>query len=196
MTSVGLKRVLIVVLHVAVIALCGSVEARAQGFISPMIGFDFGDDSQCPEVDDCEDKNLNVSFGLGVMGDIFGFEEEFSYAQDFFGSAPGFENSVLTLMSNVMLVPNLGPFRPYALIGAGLIKTNVEFTPGSILNIDNNHFGWDVGGGLIILFGDHFGIRGDLRYFHSFRDLEVLDFDLGGTKLDFGRASGGFVFKF
>ena len=66
---------------------------------------------------DCEDKRLNAGVTLGAMGNVFGFEEEFAYAKDFFGSAPGLSSSVLTVMSNVMLIPNVGPVRPYALAG-------------------------------------------------------------------------------
>jgi opacity protein-like surface antigen len=131
------------------------------------------------------------------MGNIFGFEEELAYAKDFFGETPGLDSSVLTLMSNAMLIPNLGPFRPYVLAGVGLIKTHIELTPTDIFSVDNNHFGWDVGGGLMILFGGHFGVRGDLRYFHSFQNFDVAGFQLNGDeKIDFGRAAGAFVFKF
>ena len=42
----------------------------------------------------------------------------------------------------------------------------------------------------------HFGVRGDLRYFHAFQDLEILGIPIADTKLDFGRLSGGVVFKF
>ena len=95
-----------------------------------------------------------------------------------------------------MIVPNLGPVRPYVLGGIGLIKTHVELTPDSIINGDNNHFGWDAGGGLMIFFGDHVGVRGDLRFYHAFDDLELLGVELGTEKLDFGRVAGAVVFKF
>jgi hypothetical protein len=72
-------------------------EARAQGFISPFAGYDFGGDASCPEVTNCEDKRLNAGVALGAMGNVFGFEEEFAYAKDFFGSAPGLSSSVLTV---------------------------------------------------------------------------------------------------
>ena len=95
-----------------------------------------------------------------------------------------------------MLAPKFGPVQPYGLFGLGLIKSNVEFTPSSLLDEDNNNFGWDVGGGLMIFFGDHVGIRGDIRHFHAFQDLSLLAFRLEQTKLDFGRAAGALVFKF
>ena len=112
------------------------------------------------------------------------------------GTAPALSSSVLTLMSNVMLVPNLGPVRPYVLAGIGLIKTHVDLTTASVFTTDNNNLGWDVGGGLILLVGDHVGVRGDLRYFHSFQDLTVLGITLGDSKLNYGRASVGVILKF
>jgi hypothetical protein len=177
-------------------ALLGSTATlSAQGFVSPFLGVNFGGDAQCPELSDCEDKSLNLGVALGVMGPVLGFEEELAYSKDFFGEAPGFSSSVLTLMSNLMVIPDLGPIRPYGLVGLGLIKTHVELTPASVFTTDNNSLGWDIGGGVAIL-GEHVGVRGDIRYFHSFEDLEILGFSLGDTKLDFGRASGAVVFRF
>ena len=170
--------------------------ARAQGFVSPLIGFNFGGDSGCPEITGCEEKRLNAGVSLGVIGSVFGFEEEFAYASNFFGETPGVSSSVLTVMTNVMFVPDIGPIRPYVVGGVGLIKTKIELTPASLLTSDNNHFGWDLGGGVMVFFGEHVGIRGDIRYFHAFQDLELLGFSLGDTKLDFGRAAGALVLKF
>ena len=46
----------------------------------------------------------------------------------------------------------------------------------------------------------HVGIRGDIRYFHSFQILDLANLppglQFGETKLNYGRASGAFVFKF
>ncbi len=171
-------------------------DLRAQGFISPFIGFNFSGDSGCPTISDCDDKRLNVGVAFGTMGNVLGFETEFAYANDFFGSAPAYSSSVLTLMGNLMVVPNFGPVRPYALVGLGLIRTNVELTPESLLSTENNNFGWDIGGGVFLFFGDHVGVRGDIRYYHAFQDLSVLGLTLSNTKLDFGRASGALVLKF
>jgi opacity protein-like surface antigen len=173
-----------------------SAPARAQGFISPFLGYNFGGDSGCPHISDCQDKRLNAGVGLGVTGSVFGFEEEFAYAKNFFGDAPGLDSSVLTVMTNVMFTPNVGPARPYVLAGLGLLKTHVSLTPSSLLTSDNNNLGWDVGGGLMIMFGRRVGVRGDLRYFHSFQDLSLLGITLGDSKLDFGRLGGGLVFRF
>src|SRR5688572_5563106 len=77
-------------------------DASAQGFVSPLIGYDFGGDSGCPQITACEDKNLNVAVSVGSLGSVLGSELEFAYARDFFGDISGASSSVLTLMGNVM----------------------------------------------------------------------------------------------
>lgn len=179
------------------ISLFGAASAaQAQGFVSPMFGFDFGGDTGCPNVNNCTDKKANISVGAGVLGRIIGVEGELAYAPDFFGKASGFSSSVVTAMGNLMLVPKVGPVHPYVLVGVGLIKTHVELTTASLLTTDNSAFGWNVGGGVIAFVSGHFGLRADLRYFHAFQDLTVLGFGLDNTKLDYGRASAGVVLKF
>ena len=170
--------------------------AQAQGFISPLIGYNFGGDAGCPKITNCQDKKLNAGVALGAMNSVLGFEEEFAYAKNFFGDAPNLNSSVLTVMSNFMIVPAIGPVRPYVLAGIGLIKTHIDFTTSSIFTSDNNNLGWDVGGGLMIFPVEHVGIRGDIRYIHAFQDLKIQGLTVSDMKLDFGRASGAVVFRF
>jgi opacity protein-like surface antigen len=194
-----IRRALFVIFAAAALTFVGTSSAKAQGFISPFIGYDFGGDSSCPEVTGCSDKRLNLGVTLGAMGNVFGFEEEFAYAKDFFGEAPQFSSSVLTVMTNLMIIPNVGPVRPYLTGGLGLIKMHVDInSPGTVFSGDNNNFGWDIGGGVMVLFGKHVGIRGDIRYFHSFQTFDVgpISLNLAGEKLDFGRASVAFVGRF
>lgn len=176
--------------------IASATEARAQGYLSPMVGFDFGGDSGCPNINNCTDKKVNASVGFGALGRIIGVEGEIAYAPDFFGKTPGLSSSVVTMFGNVMLAPKVGPVHPYVLVGAGLIKSHVELTTSSLLTTNNNDFGWDIGGGVIGFVSGHFGLRGDLRYFHSFQDFTVLGFALDNSKLDYARASAGVVIKF
>src|SRR5690349_12785404 len=83
---------------VALLLLGSAAPAHAQSFVAPFIGFDFSGDAKCPQITDCQDKTLNGGLALGHMGAIFGFEEEFAYAKDFFGSSPDYSSSVLTVM--------------------------------------------------------------------------------------------------
>jgi opacity protein-like surface antigen len=162
-----------------------------------MFGYNFGGDAGCPEITNCEDKAFNWGVGFGALGAVIGAELEFAYTDQFFGETPNQDSSVLTLMGNVMLAPKFGPVQPYGLAGVGLIKSSFDFTLSGITNDDNNQFGWDVGGGVMIFFSRHFGIRGDVRYYHSFQALEVIGLPFpDNAKLDFGRAAGGVVFKF
>jgi hypothetical protein len=170
--------------------------AAAQTFISPLLGFDFGDDSSCPAVTGCEDKNLNIGAGIGTLGGFFGLELDVSYAKDFFGAAPGYSSSVLTVMSNLIVGPQIGPVRPYATGGLGVIKSHVSFDAASLLDSGNTDLGWNIGGGVMVFPGEHFGLRGDIRHFHAFQDLDILGFPLSETRLDFGRASAALVFRF
>ena len=169
--------------------------AQAQGFISPIIGYNYGGDAACPTLTECDSESLNLGISFGTLGSIFGFEEEFAYANDFFKDPGVTESSILTLMSNVIVGPRLGVFRPYGVAGFGLMKANVELEPLSLLRVDNNDFGWNIGGGLMIQ-GAHVGIRGDVRFFHGFNDLEVFGFPVSDLKLDYGRASAGLILSY
>ena len=197
MTAASTVRRVIVTAFLAMLVSFGAAsESAAQGFISPFIGYDFGGDSGCPQVSGCQDKMLNWGVSFGNLGRVLGAELEIAKANNFFGEAPGVSSSVLTVMGNAMFAPKFGPAQPYVLAGLGLMKTRVDFTATGLLDTDNNHFGWDLGGGVIGFFGPHVGLRGDIRYFHAFQDLEILGFSIADTKLDFGRASAGLVFKF
>lgn len=127
-------------------------------------------------------------------------EVEGAYAPDFFGSAPELSSSLMTVMSHFLLVPQVGPIRPFMLIGVGLMKTHVNLTRAGLLATDNiindAMFGWDVGGGVMAFAGRHFGVRGDLRYFHSFQDYSVIGFTLPSVKFNYSRASAGVILEF
>lgn len=180
----------------ALVALVAPRPAAAQGFIAPFLGWNFGGDAKCLELTDCEDRSTSWGVAFGALGPVFGFEEEFAYTKDFFGESPTYGSDVLTLMSNLVISAPIPAVRPYVLGGVGLIKSKIEPTLGSLVSLDNNSFGWDLGGGLIVG-GEHVGVRGDLRYFHTFQDLELAGFTLtDNEKLNFGRASVGVFFKF
>ena len=185
---------LVLILALGVCA-TASTPAAAQGFISPFIGFDYGGDSGCPTATGCEDKHSNLGVAGGKLGAISGAEVEFAYARDFFGDTPGVDTSVLTLMTNVIVGPRIGVIRPFVLGGVGLIKSRVELDAGSLLD-SSNQFGWNIGGGVMLMFGDHVGVRGDIRRFKSFQDISILGFALSEEKLTYNRASAGLVLAF
>jgi hypothetical protein len=174
----------------------GAAPARADVFISPFAGITFGSDPACPSLTVCEEERASIGAAVGSIGNVLGFEIEASYTENFFGRGPGFESNVLTLMSSIVLVPKVGPLRPYALAGVGLVSTQLSSAPLNIRDLDSNNLAWNLGGGLMVLFGEHIGIRGDVRAIELFQDLEFLGFPIEDTKLNFGRANVGLVLRF
>jgi hypothetical protein len=188
----AMRRFLFPLFVVTVLAL-GEAPARADGFITPYAGFNFGGDaaSYCAHLTNCDDRRLNWGVAFGGTGGIFGFEEDIAYSPDFFGKVPGQSSSVLTVMSNLMLIVPAGPVQPYALVGIGLIRPHFS---ASNLTTDKNAVGYDVGGGLNLYFARHVGVRGDIRHIHTFEDVALSVFS--GDRLNFWRASGGVTFRF
>jgi len=167
--------------------------ARAQGFISPSFGYNFAGDAGCRSATDCQNKNWNWGGSMGALGSIVGFEAELTYEGQFTGDRPN-PTSVTTLMGNFMLAPKFSFVQPYGLVGMGAIRTKADAAVGSE---SETQAGWTIGGGLIIFVQEHVGLKGDVRYYHSFSALDLLGVDLArDNKIDFGRAAFGVVFKF
>jgi opacity protein-like surface antigen len=176
-------------------------DAGAQGFISPFIGYNFSGDAGCQQITNCNDKKTDWGVSFGALGSVVGFEAELGYTKDFFGESSTQTSNVLTMMGNFMLAPKIGPVQPYGVVGLGLIRTSIEASLTSTSS-DNNQLGWDAGGGLIVFFSQHVGVRGDVRYFRSFQLLDLSNFPIfpnigiNQQKLDYGRVSAAAVFKF
>jgi opacity protein-like surface antigen len=186
----------------AVVILAGAAApARADGFITPFYGFNFGGDSaNCPTFSGCEDKRKNFGVSFGTMGPVLGFEEDLSFAKDFYGAVPGVDNSIFTLMSNLLIGVGRGPVQPYVLVGAGLVRSHTAITLAQF-EASNNSLGYDIGGGVNAFVTARVGIRGDVRHIHTLQDLDILIFDAASQvfvsqKLDFWRASVGVAFRF
>ena len=189
----------VVVFVTALVLFLGvSAPARADGFITPFIGYNFGGDSaNCATLTNCQEKHTNFGVSIGTMGSVFGFEEDIAYAKDFFAATPGSESHVFTAMSNLIIGVPAGPVQPYVLAGVGLVRPRVSLNPAQI-GSDNNAIGWDIGGGVNIFLAKHLGIRGDLRHFHTLQDVSLLHLGsiISGEKLDFNRASVGLALRF
>jgi opacity protein-like surface antigen len=171
--------------------------ARAQGFISPSFGYNFGGDAGCRTATDCENKNWNWGVSFGALGSILGFEGEITYDGKFTGENTVQTSKLTTFMGNLMLAPKISIVQPFGLVGIGGIKTEVEDVVATTSDSET-HIGWTIGGGVIIYVQKHVGLKGDIRYYHSFEATDLLGFDIGSNnnKVDFGRAAFGVVFKF
>ena len=189
-------RVFVTTMAAVVVSLATSGQASAQGYISPFIGYNFSGDAGCPEITECEDKNLNWGAALGVANTIIGTELDIGYVDDFFGESEDYTSSVLTVMGNFLLAPRFAAIQPYGLFGLGLVRTTRDLTVQGLDDTSQNDFGWSWGGGVMAYFSQHIGIRGDVRWFYTFDALEVIGFEGSDEKLDFGRVSGAVVFRF
>src|SRR5581483_6438098 len=127
-----------------------STPARADGFISPFLGYNFGGDSgNCVSLTNCDEHRSNWGVSFGSMGSVFGAEVDLGYAPQFFGTSGSSDSAVLTVMSNLMLTIPAGPVRPYGVIGLGLIRPHAQLN-SSLADVSQNTLGYDIGGGVNI----------------------------------------------
>ena len=185
--------------------------ASADWLFTPFIGANFGGAANFGDFDDFDDEaERRVDFGasLGWMGaGIVGFEADFGWSPNFFENTVGpgnFEfgdSNVTTLMANVLVgVPVGGQtgfgVRPYGSGGLGLIRSHIS--GGDFFDdLNSNHLGLNVGGGVHGFFNDNLGLRGDIRYFRSLQDDEPDDeVDLALSDFDFWRATVGLTIRF
>jgi Outer membrane protein beta-barrel domain len=174
--------------------------ARADGMFVPFVGVNFAGNSGQEISNAIDAQRVDWGASLAYMGGgVLGIEADFGYSPDFFGKTDLGGSSVLTATGNLLVGIPIGGqtgvgFRPYALVGLGVIRSKVDAF-GDIASLDNSELSWDFGGGLMFFFGTHVGLRGDVRYFRTFGDV---DFDPVDTpqNLEFGRASVGLILRF
>jgi hypothetical protein len=139
-----------------------------------------------------------------MSGGVIGVEGDFGYTSDFFGRTDLGGSSVFTTMANMVVgVPFGGQhgfgIRPYGLVGIGAVKANGDAFD-NLLSFSDYHAAWNFGGGAMIFFTTHVGIRGDVRHFRSLEAVDLLPAtprtELGTGHLDFTRGSFGLVFRF
>jgi len=193
------------VLAAAIVAITlAPVPARADILFIPFFGVNFGGDSgkQLSEAFDTNQFNWGASLAF-MGGGVFGFEGDFGYSPDFYGKTEIGGSSAFTASGNLLLgIPFGGQkgfgVRPYGLVGAGLLSSKSDFGLIGVSEIDENSVTWSAGGGVLLFFGTKVGIRGDVRYFRTFDDLEILGLPIAQSpgKVDFTRGSLGLVLRF
>ena len=180
------------VLSAAVALVCAPATARADGYVNPWAGVNFGTDFE----------NGRGGFGVnaGAMnGGWAGGELAFGYSPSFFGTDNDFgSNTVIDLMGNLIIgVPvggqHGGGFRPYFTAGLGLVRTQIDGGTVFKVSVDDNDFGWNAGAGFMGYFNDHVGVRGDLRYTRTLNGDIINGLDLGG--FHYWRTAFGLVIR-
>src|SRR5262245_57419569 len=113
------------VMAAAVALVAAPTQARAEGFVTPWVGSNWGSDI----------VNGRAAFGVnaGYMGaGVIGGEVDFGYSPSFFGTQNDFgHNTVIDLMGNLIIgIPVGGThgagIRPYVTGGIGLIRTQID----------------------------------------------------------------------
>jgi hypothetical protein len=182
-----------VVVSAALAGVFAPLPARADGFINLWAGRQF------PSTADQGRGAFGLTAGSSGSG-IVGGELEFGYSPSFFGTENDFgHNTVMDLTLNFTFGMPLGnrqqgaAVRPYFRAGGGLIRTQID--GGSLFNVSSseNHFGYDLGGGIMGFFSDKVGVRGDITYFRNTTGNIVNGLDLGA--LHYWRWSVGVVLR-
>src|SRR5262249_45952214 len=131
------------------------VPAHAEGFFVPWIGSSF---SAGPDISSAQNGATSFGMQLGSIGGggAFGFDVDFGYAKDFFGS----NSNVIDVMANLIMGPAVTGsagrgVRPYANFGIGLIRPKVG-------DNSTNNFGWNAAGGIFLYVSNPAGAPGDL----------------------------------
>ena len=162
---------------VTLLLLLTPTAAAADGMIIPFMGVNFGGDSGKKLADAFDAKRFTWGVSLTFMGGgVFGVEGDIGYSPDFFGKTDLGGSSVLTAMGNLLLgIPFGGQsgfgIRPYGLVGIGVIRSSAGFS--QTFDVDENNISWNFGGGVMMFFGTHAGVRADIRYFRTFDALEI-----------------------
>jgi opacity protein-like surface antigen len=177
--------------------------ARADGFIVPFAGVNFGGNAGDEDFGDAADaKRFNFGVSLGWMGGgVFGVEADFAYSPDFYGETDLGGSGVTSFMGNLLVgVPFGGQqgfgIRPFGLVGIGLLRSNLEEFD-EVVGFDNNEVGWNFGGGLMFFFSSHVGLRGDVRYFRTFNAIDFGFINVAEEEhIDFARGAVGLVVRF
>lgn len=189
---------------IAVAVLLGLITpgvARADGFIIPFWGVNFGGNSGNELANAIDAKRFDWGVSLGFMGSgVLGIEADFARSPDFYGRTDVGGSSVFTATGNLLVGIPIGGqkgvgFRPYGLAGLGVIRSKVDALT-DVLNFDNSEAAWDFGGGAMFFFGTHVGIRGDIRYFRTFKTIDFIESIEPTGKLDFTRGSAGLILRF
>ena len=169
--------------------------ARADVVLTPYVGTLFGGDVS-------GGKFLWGGSATFMGGGIFGAELDFHHAPEFIKETAT-EPSVAQMSLSGNLIVGIpirgtqgGSVRPYVTGGVGLLRSTSD--ESTFFNsISTNDFAVNFGGGVMGFFTDHFGLRGDVRYYRALRDENPdndLDFAFGD--FDFWKWSVGAAFRF
>jgi len=187
-----------------IVLLSSVAPARADWLIAPFFGYSFKGETTLLDLEDGASKvhwNFGASATLIGRGP-FGVEGVFLFVPHFFESdeaATVTTSRTYSLMGNVVLATPLKwneyGLRPFVSGGVGLIHAYQRTTVPQALPLNQNLFGYNVGGGAVGFITDHTGLRFDLRYYSSLsRTDETVAF--GPVRLRYWMGAVGVVLRY
>jgi len=194
----------------ALLLVAGPASARADWLFIPNIGAGFGGDLP---------SNSKLTYGADIVymgGGVLGFEADLAWTPSFLESNTIDNNTNLNVdfagsdtasavMGNVIVGLPFGGtsgagIRPYFVTGFGLMRAVVQ-DDAQLFDLSQNDWGWDIGGGAMGFFSQHFGLRGDIRYYRDLQsnttDILLLNDTLvtSSNNFSYWRGTGGVAFR-
>ena len=154
------------------------------GFVTGQIGSAHGGDIR--------DGGLTLAGSMAVIEERgMGAELDLGHTRRF---DSGFaESGITTMMLNVLYLRPHEKVRPFAGAGVGLLRVRAAIFDGQT-PASRTDLGFNAGGGLLYLFNDALGVRGDMRYTRYFQRHSDLPLTDNGF-FDFWRTSVGATFS-
>jgi len=135
----------------------------------------------------------------GSIGSVFGtpLELEVTHTPKFLGESDILKDqSVTTVVYDVLVKLPSGPVQPYGLVGVGVLHTSVDFERAVFTSMRDSSLVWTVGAGVLVFPSRHIGFRGEVRHFRPTGDVEIPGLSVGSTTLSFSRVSAGLIARF
>ena len=145
--------------------LAAAAPARAQGYNPFQIGASAGIAFPTGDLGNVTNTGYNVTVMVGYKPQFtpIGVRAEAAYNQ--FGSKVFNGNvNIPAFTGNLVFGLPMGMLSPYAIGGAGLYRTNVNLNGGG--SAGENHFGFNIGGGIKIPLSSSFETFVEARYNH------------------------------
>ena len=184
MRSSVLQRIFVLTIFLGVIAprVAGaqSVAERDTATVTPFLGFSFGTSTP-----GAASLGLGAAVGYDFTANV-GFEGEFGHLFDIAGDNHDIDWSVTTFTANAVYHFDVINVTPYATIGLGVERSNVDVKtpdPLALVHPSSTEIVWNFGGGAKYKLTDNLLVRADLRRFQA-NDLAP----------DFWRLYGGLTF--
>jgi opacity protein-like surface antigen len=202
-------RIMRCVLLVATASTLAPRVAAAEWLVTPFIGWQLGGAGSVSAGAARDNGFITfdpaATYGVSVeraVSESFAVEFDLAQSPHAFGNSTSeivspftADSKVTTIAGNVMVTAHDRSLHSYAVAGLAMLRTTLQGIRQTSASTKND-LGMDVGAGLTAFVARHVGIRGDVRYFRSFRSADA-EFDgLALAALRFWRVSGGVSLKF